>query len=648
MSESSSTSEPETELLTSPDPVPENIAKLGELFPEAVTEDGINLEVLAQLLGEETELADGAETYGLSWNGKRLARQIAITPSTGTLRPAPEDSVEWDTTQNVVIEGDNLEVLKLLKSAYAGKVKLIYIDPPYNTGKDFVYKDDFRDNIANYLEQTGQVDEDGNRLSTNTETSGRFHTDWLNMMYPRLKLARDLLSEDGVLMVSVDESEIGNLLSLVSELFGDSNVMPTVIWKRKSGGANDSLNLARDHEYVVLASKVQQGELLGRLPYSEKLIALYSERDEYVASRGPYRPMRLDQKGLNYSPSLDYPIEGPDGEMIFPEGDGTIWRWSKETFIKRHADGFIEFKQVGKHWRVITKQYLHVDYDDQPIERGQLLRSVITDVDGRDGIKEIQDLFGKKVFNNPKALGLMRLLCDVGTRSSSIILDFFAGSGTTGHAVMAQNAEDGGNRRYILVQLPEPLDPDVKEQKVAADFCDELGKPHNIAELTKERLRRAGEKVKEDNPDFDGDTGFRVFKLDSTNVRAWDPDMEDLNQTLIDSIETLKEGRDDDDVLYEVLLKLGLDLCVPIETETLGGLEVSSIGAGTLFACMADELDSGSVEELGQGILDWKKTLDPAGDVTCLFKDGAFTGDQAKTNLVEILKQGGIKTVRCV
>jgi adenine-specific DNA-methyltransferase len=649
--------EPDTTPLTSPDPIAENVAKLRELFPEAVTEDGVDLEVLGQLLGKEPGSEGDEETYGLSWNGKSRARQIAASVSTGTLRPAPEDSVEWDTTQNLVIEGDNLEVLKLLKSAYAGKVKLIYIDPPYNTGKDFVYKDDFKDNIANYLEQTGQVDEEGRRLSTNTETSGRFHTDWLNMMYPRLKLAKDLLSEDGVMFVSIDDYEMSSLRTLLDLTFGDTNRLGIQIWAKGTGSTGG--HVSGQHEYLLVYAKNKSCCPLfagdgGVIDHGALKI---------ISSANPARDFSFP-KGTRCELPNGSALSGTWGEretMELVQGDFTVkdGKLTSDVIIRA---GYPQLNQMRK-WFDGERPVLDSKGQEvkefyfgstgllryQKIRTHSSLPSLMTGMTQKQGTDELESLLGEKVVSYPKPRNLLsRIVGTIPPTYGGLVLDFFAGSGTTGHAVMAQNAEDGGDRRYILVQLPEPLDPEVKEQKVAAEFCDELGKPRNIAELTKERLRRAGEKVKEENPEFEGDTGFRVFKLDSTNVKAWDPDLEDLEQTLLDSVDTLKEGRSDRDVLYEVLLKLGLDLCVPIETKVINGLEVSSIGAGTLFACMADRLDEDSVEGLGQGILDWKGELEPAGDVTCLFKDGAFTGNQAKTNLVEILSQGGIKTVRCI
>ena len=625
--------DPETQ---SPDLIQENIERLKALFPELITEgpDGaaVNVDVLKQLVGDKT-VTDADEKYGLNWHGKRRARQLALTPSTGTLRPCPEDSVDWDTTQNLMIEGDNLEVLKLLQKSYAGKVKLIYIDPPYNTGNDFVYPDDYQDSIKNYLELTGQV-EGGKKISSNTEASGRFHTDWLNMMYPRLKLARTLLREDGLLLVSIDESEFANLQAICSEVFGDENRICDFVWKSKSGGANDSRHVAIDHEYILVFAR--NAKLVSfKLDTDAEVTTNYNYRDE----RGEYSLDRLDKQSLGYIESLDFPIVGPDGvtyrvEHKNPEQKVARWRWSRETVAARYDE------LVFKDGYVYTKNYR---------KDGAIPRSLLIDDRfgrTRTGKTELAHLMGLQLFDNPKPTKLLSFLLSITSDKDSVVLDFFAGSGTTGHAVMAQNAADGGNRRYILAQLPERLDSDNKDQKVAADFCDKLNKPRNIAELTKERLRRAAKKIKDENPTYTGDLGFRVFKLDSSNIRAWEPDRDNLDQTLLESIEHIKADRTESDVLYELLLKLGLDLCVPIETRTIAGKEVHAVGGGVLMACLAEKITRDAVEALAQGIVAWHKELAPAGDTTCVFRDSAFADDVAKTNLAAILDQHGIANVR--
>ncbi len=610
----------------------ENIARLKELFPEAFTEGKVDFEVLKQLLGGAVE--EREEKYGLNWHGKRRARQLALIPSTGTLRPCPEDSVDWDTTQNLMIEGDNLEVLKLLQKSYARKVKLIYIDPPYNTGKDFVYPDNFQDNIKNYLELTGQTGEGGKKLSSNTEASGRFHTDWLNMMYARLKLARNLLREDGVILISIDDNEAANLRKLCDDTFGEENFICQFVWKSKSGGANDSRHVAVDHEYLAAyAKRFEEASL--NLDADAEVTTNYNHTDD----KGEYSLDRLDKQSLGYITSLDFPITGPDGKVYRVEHKNSAqkvarWRWGKKTVEERHNE------LVFKDGYVYTKNYK---------KEGAIPRSLLMEERfgrTRSGKTELAALMGVQVFDNPKPSKLLQHLLSIATNANDLVMDFFGGSGTLGHAVFAQNAKDSGARRFNLVQLPEPLDSNEKEQEAAAAFCDKLKKPRNIAELTKERLRRAGKKIRDENPMFAGDLGFRVFKLATSNIRAWEPDRDDLPKTLEESIEHLKTDRTEQDILFELLLKLGLDLCVPIEQKTIAGKAVNSIGGGVLLACLAEKIARDEVEPLAQGIVTWHKTLAPAGDTTCVFRDSAFADDVAKTNLAAILEQHGIANVR--
>ncbi len=628
----------------SPDVVAENVEQLKTIFPEAFTEEKVDFEVLKQLLGGLVE--EREEKYGLNWHGKRRARQLALTPSTGTLRPCPEESVDWDTTKNLMIEGDNLEVLKLLQKSYSGKIKLIYIDPPYNTGKDFVYPDDFRDNIKNYLELTGQTDGDGRKISSNTEASGRFHTDWLNMMYPRLKLARNLLRDDGVVFISLDDCEIANARKLCDEVFGEENFVDNMIWKKRYGGGAKEKYLVSIHEYILVYAK--SIEAIGQIevPLSDASIErYYTLRDEYFEERGPYRTHPLEaMKSFEDRPNLAFPISAPDGSELQPKRQ---WRWSKERMDEALSTGRVAFtKTRDGSWSASSKQYLK---DDSGETRSAKAFSIIEGVYTQAGTNEIVEYFGDaRVFPFPKPIKLLRKLLEIGSSDAKndLIIDFFAGSGTTGDAVFAQNAEDGGSRRVILVQLPEPLDHESKDSKVAAEFCDRLGKPHCITEITKERLRRAANKIQEENPMFAGDLGFRVFKLASSNIRAWEPNRDDLPTTLHDSIEHLKTDRTEQDILFELLLKLGLDLTIPIEQKSIAGKAVHNIGAGTLLVCLAEQIAAAEVEALALGIAAWHKELAPTGETTVVFRDSAFADDVAKTNLTAILQQHGLENVR--
>jgi len=618
----------------SPDIAAGNIEQLKALFPEAVTEGQVDFDVLRQLLGGEVD--EREEKYGLNWHGKRRARQLALTPSTGTLRPCPEDSVDWGTTQNLMIEGDNLEVLKLLQKSYAGKVKLIYIDPPYNTGGDFVYPDDFQDNIRNYLELTGQVDGNGHKISSNTEASGRFHTDWLNMMYPRLKLARNLLHQDGVMFVSCDDNEAENLRCLLNEVFGEENFVAQFVWKaRQFTDARATTNVSTDHEYILAYARTPEFSLRG----IERDESKFSNPDNDPA--GPW--MSRSILGLatrDQRPNLHYNLVDPISGRTFPPNPATGWRYSPERMRELVSAGRILFpaKDDGRPREKKFRSDMQADFIS--------FRTIIDGVHTADGTQEIRQLFGAEVFVFPKPCELIRRIAEQALDEDDLVMDFFAGSGTTGHAVMAQNSTDGGNRRYILVQLPEPLDPGDKGQKVAAEFCGQLGKPRTIAELTKERLRRAAKKIKEDNPLFAGDIGFRVFKLASSNIRAWEPDRENLPQTLEESVEHLKTDRTEQDILFELLLKLGLDLTVPIEEKKIAGKTVHSIGAGTLLVCLAPKIAAHEVEPLALGLVGWHKELAPAGDTRVVFRDSAFADDVAKTNLTAILQQNGLENVR--
>jgi len=645
--------------------VEENVKLLKRLFPELVTEGeegwSVNVDVLKQLVGDRL-LTDADEKYGLNWFGKRRARQLALTPSTGTLRPAPEESEDWDTTQNLFIEGDNLEVLKLLQKSYAGKVKLIYIDPPYNTGKDFVYKDDFRDNIRNYKRLTGQVDEEGSPLTTNTESSGRFHTDWLNMMYPRLKLARTLLRKDGVMFVSIDEHELPNLEMICHEIFGEENTIGNIPVVMNLKGNQDAFGFAETHEYFIACCKskadcsinefsIPQEEILSEWKVDD--YGLYKVADNLRATgvnapreKRPnlWYPIFLDtQRKTVYCTDNDLPKDS-EHVAVWPvnsDGEELSWYWSKET-LKGNVHNLI-IKKTKNGWQFYRKQ--RPSLGDIPTRKP---KSFFYKPDYSTGTSttKLKEMMGQKVFSAPKPVPFLRDLVEIGSHEDSIVLDFFAGSGTTAHAVMAQNAKDGGSRRYILVQLPEPLDPQNKEQKTAAEYCDRLGKPRNIAELAKERLRRAAVKVKEEHPEWNGDTGFRVFKLDSSNIKSWNPQPADLERQLEDMINPLLPDRTPEDVLYELLLKLGLDLCVPIEVRELVGKTIYSVGGGVLMTCLDKDITTNDVERLGQGIVSWRKELDPAAETTVVFLDSAFENDVAKANLVAILEQGGITNIR--
>ena len=643
----------------SADLLADNLQRLQALFPEAFEEGKVDFAVLRQLLGDAVD--EGEEKYGLNWHGKRRARQLALTPSTGTLRPCPEDSVDWDTTQNLMIEGDNLEVLKLLQKSYAGKVKLIYIDPPYNTGKDFIYPDDYRDSIPNYLMLTGQTDGENRPLNSNTEASGRFHTNWLNMIYPRIKIARNLLALNGLIAVSTDDNEASNMRKVLDEIFGEEQFQAQIVVQSNKRGQTYK-QIAKTHEFMIIYSKgedVKLNELERKnnhLPFHDSL--------------GPFDLWELRNRnpkfGRHNRPNLFFPIyvrensldecgysrvsltsDADDSIEVYPansKGDDGCWRWSKEKILQLDLNSdspvLVARRRRDGGWNVYQKSRKSTT---KP-------KSIWLDTGfiSEQGTKELGRLDMAEVFDHPKPVELLQRCVSIATRSSSndIVLDFFAGSGTTAHAVMAQNLEDGGKRTHILVQLPQQLDLHEQGQRFAAEFCDKLGKSRNIAELTKERLRRVATGMKSDNPDYAGDLGFRVFKLDASNIRGWDPNPDDLEGALLAGLDHIEPGRTEEDILYELLLKLGLDLCVPIETKTIAGKSVYSVGAGTLFACLDEAIARNDVEPLAAGIADWHDALAPAGECTVVFRDSAFADDVAKTNLAETLKQRGIGNVR--
>ena len=641
----------------SADLVGANIAQLKKLFPELLTENAhgvaVNVDVLKALVGDKTA-TDADEKYGLNWHGKRRARQLALTPSTGTLRPCPDESVDWDTTQNLMIEGDNLEVLKLLQKSYANKVKLIYIDPPYNTGKDFVYPDNFQDNIKNYLEITGQS-EGGAKVSSNTEASGRFHTDWLNMMYPRLKLARNLLRDDGVIFVSIGDREVHHLRDVLDEIFGAENFVATVIWEKADSPRNTARQFSEDHDFVLVYSARPEWAP-SRLPRTDEANSIYSNPDN--DERGDWIPG--DPFANKPYSKGQYTIIGPTGRQFAPP-PGRFWRVSEEKLRELDAHGRVWWGPKKDARPSIKRFLLEVaDLTPRTLWKKEDVGS------NRTSKNELRTLFpDSDSFDTPKPTKLIDRMLRLASDSdgSDVVLDFFAGSGTTGHAVYNVNIEDGGNRRFILVQIPEQI-----EHK---DYPA-------ISDVTKERLRRAATKIRaasaiqpcatgqlgledeteqpaltpalsqrEREPEKSApDLGFRVFKLDHSNIRAWSPQPADLEQAVIDYQDHLLAGRSESDILYELLLKLGLDLCVPIATRQLAGLDVHAVGGGVLLACLAPAITSAGVEALAGGIIAWHQELAPAGDCTCVFRDSAFEDDVAKTNLTAILAQSGIENVR--
>lgn len=653
---------PEMPELQSMNITADNITKLKSLFPEAFNEDSIDFEVLKQLLGENVD--DKEERYGLNWHGKRQARQLALTPSRGTLRPCKDESVDWDNTKNLMIEGDNLEVLKLLQKSYAGKVKLIYIDPPYNTGKDFVYPDNFQDNMKNYLEITGQT-EDGVRVSTNAETSGRYHTDWLNMMYPRLKLARNLLSDDGVIFISIDDSEIENLKITCNDIFGEDNFISTISRLMKTGGAKGNFFTPNVEFILVYAKNISRAAHFRAKIGAEQIATYYNKTQSGGIRDGEiYGEERLYKASLDARANQRYWIKCPDGSFVIPPGstfpksvkDGVqitpergdgVWKWTYTRYKEEYNLGNIVFKETttsalldeeGKQakYNIYNKLWLK---DQQ--EKGMVPGNLINKWENRQSSKELKEL--GIPFDFAKPTNLLRYIIEISrVKENELVMDFFAGSGSFGHSLYKYNAANNTSLKYILVQLPEKLSFDNQDQKQAYNFCVQERLPKTICELTKERLRRAGKKVREDNPEWNGDVGFRVFKLDTSNIRPWEASAETLSQQLDAYVSPILEGRSEEDLLTELMLKRGIDLSVNVETRQFDGLTVSCVDGGKLFTCFTRQIPASSVEELTKGIIDWHKSLKAGKDTVCYFLDDAFENNVAKTNLCAILEQHGL------
>ena len=628
----------------------ENIAKIRELFPSAVKEvkdlttgGGYHLSVDFDVLKQELSgclIDDGQERYQFTWPDKRKSVVLANSAISATLRPVKEDetspsgedasgkpyissgSVDFDTTQNLYIEGDNLKVLKLLRETYLGKVKMIYIDPPYNTGNDFVYGDDFTIKSDEWGERSGDYDEEGNRLVKNVESNGRFHTDWLNMIYPRLRLARDLLTDDGVIFISIDDTELYNLKKVSDEVFGGKNFICNFIRKNKAGSGHDSANIAVEFDYVLCYVKDFQFCKINQEIVDVQNDEKYKYEDEYVGRRGKYYLRDLDYRG-SYSEGLDYPIESPDGTVIYSGGKlgrPNTWRWSKQKFEWGKENGFIVFQKRDEQWKVYIKQYQFVDNNDENYVRTIPYRALIDFSNGL-GSTECLELLGNNVFSYPKPSALVKYFLNIASDKDSIILDFFSGSATTAHAVMQLNAEDGGHRKFIMVQLPEPCDE--KSEAYKAGY-------KNICEIGKERIRRAGKKIKEENglTAQNLDIGFRVLKLDSSNMQDVYYNPHKLTQTLLETtIDNIKPDRTPLDLLFQVMLELGVPLSAKIEEKQVGGKTYYAVNGNDFIACFDNDIDEDVITAIAK-----EQPLYAA------FKDKSFATDSVAINNEQLFK----------
>lgn len=610
--------------------VSSNINKIAHLFPNCVTERkgtngktelAIDFEKLQAELSDDI-IGEGEERYQFTWPDKRAANRLANTPTTMTLRPCREDSVDFDNTQNIYIEGDNLDVLKVLRETYLGKVKMIYIDPPYNTGNDFVYNDEY--NVGKKVEEdrNGLFDEEGNQTLSqyerNTASNGRFHTDWLNMIYPRLKVARDLLYDDGVIFISIDDNEVANLKKICNEIFGESNFVANIIWKHTQQSKNDELHFSRQYNHTLCYSKDKL-----------RLKRFYFDRTD--EDNKNYKNPDNDPKGLwrsgdvrspNYRKTLCYNIIAPNGNIITPPENG--WRWSEESFNEKIATGEIKFKD--DYSGIIRKIYL----SDQPGRTPENLWDDKRFGSTRQAASMIKDLFdGKQVFDTPKPIELIKNMLHLVSNGCDIILDFFSGSATTAHAVMQLNAEDGGNRKFIMVQLPEKTDE--KSEAYKAGY-------KNICEIGKERIRRAGKKIKEDNKDKDGieklDTGFRVFKLDTSNMEDvyYTPQEFDEQNLFADNV---KPDRTNEDLLFQVMLDLGIELSVKIEVKEIAGKTVHMVDGNYLIACFDENVNETTIKEIAK--------LKP---VYFVMRDASAANDNVIDNFEQLFEAYSKDTVR--
>ena len=639
--------------------VDENIKRIGEVFPKCLTERlndkgkpevAIDFDQLRQELSKN--IVEGAEErYQFTWPDKRNAIRLANAPTTDTLRPCREESVDFDNTQNLYIEGDNLQVLKLLRENYLGKVKMIYIDPPYNTGNDFVYNDDFSQSAGVYRHNSGQEDEEGNRLFANTESNGRFHTDWLNMMYPRLKVAKDLLSEDGVIFISIGQDEVENVIRLGNEIYGKNNQLGIISRQMKSGGGSQGKYFAHNIDYIVIYARKYDSARYFRGEMSEELVTkVYNQIETSGLRKGEhYRSMGLYQSSLGVRPSLRYYIKCPDGHFVIPPGetfpidivegktvspvstDG-VWRWSYELFKTEFEKGNIEFKKTNNgvlmdenrqpsSWNIYTKIWLNDRKDE-----GTIPNDLITKFENRHSSKELSSL--SIPFDFAKPVGLIRYLITIMNQEKDIIvLDFFSGSATTAHAVMQLNAEDGGKRKFIMVQLPEATDE--KSEAYKAGY-------KNICEIGKERIRRAGKKIKEESPltTQDLDTGFRVLKLDSSNMQdVYYTPSEFNEQKLFD--DNIKPDRTEEDLLFQTMIELGIELSAKIEKRSIAGKTVWSVSDGYLMACFGEEVNETTITEIAR-----------QQPYYFVMRDSSLANDQVADNFEQIWEEYSKDTVR--
>lgn len=619
--------------MQSADGVQVNIEKIALLFPDCVTETivgydaddkpilrhKVDFEKLQQNLSSEI-ISGKEERYQFTWPDKKKAILLANSPINATLRPCRDESVDFDNTKNLYIEGDNLDVLKCLKETYLHKVKMIYIDPPYNTGSDFVYEDDFKESASEYLANSGQFDAQGRRLVTNLESNGQFHTDWLNMIYPRLKVARDLLTDDGVIFISIDDHEQDNLKRICCELFGERNFIAQLVWERAFSPKNDARFISNSHDYILMFAKDIDSFVIGRLERTEEANARYSNPDN--DPRGVW--MSSDISVKTYTASCDYPITTPSGKIIEPPA-GRCWRLSKKAFFERLQDNRIWFGPNGDNTPRIKRFLSELKFD------GMAPTSILFYKDvghSQEGAQEVVSLFGDKgVFDGPKPVRLLeRLITLANLKDDSIVLDFFSGSASTAHALMKKNEEKESHCKFILVQIPE----EISEKKKAQGY-------KTICEIGKERIRRAGKKIKEDNPltTQNLDTGFRVLKLDSSNMQDVYYSPADTTQSnIFNLVDNVKEDRTPEDLLFQVMLELGATLDSKIDTTSIEGKQIFNVADNYFVACFERDIDDEVVTAIAK--------MQPQYAV---LRDTSMATDSTATNFEQIFKTYAPDTV---
>ena len=603
-----------------PDLTAQNIDKLAALFPGCVTEgpDGkgglkkaVNFELLRQMLSDD--VLEGDEAYEFTWVGKKASIVEGNKPIRKTLRPCPEESKNWDTTENLYIEGDNLEVLKLLQESYLGKVKMIYIDPPYNTGHDFIYNDRFEMDKQEYDQQIGLFDEEDNKqFAENSESNPRFHSDWCSMMHPRLMLARNMLADDGVIFISIDDNEQDNLKKIANEVFGASNFIATIIWRKNYSPKGTAKHFSEDHDYILVFGKNADIWFPHKMPRTEKQNQAYKNPDD--DPRGLWKSSDLSAR--NFYSKGTYEITTPSGRVIPGPPPGSYWRVAKEKFLELDKDNRIWWGKDGNNVPSI-KRFLS-EVSDGIVPQTYWPYEEVGHT--QDAKKEIKDIFGGEMpFDTPKPVQLIGRILQLATDSDSIVLDFFSGSATTAHAVMQLNAEDGGHRKFIMVQLPEPCGE--KSEAYKSGY-------KNICEVGKERIRRAGDKIRAEHLDATLDTGFRVFRVDESNMRDVYYHPEEYSQEAIGGmVSNIKEDRTDLDLLYACLLDWGVEIHLPHTSEVINGCTVHNVDHGALMACFDANVPDTVVRAMAQ-----------AQPFRAVFRDSAFASDDAKINVTEIFK----------